>query len=52
MSREALDPLEVELRMVVGYYVGARILGATYHLDPLQEKQALSTAELCLWLQE
>lgn len=32
MSRDTLGPLEVELRMVVGYHVGARILGATYHL--------------------
>lgn len=34
MSAEALDPLEVELQTAVSYHVGARTLGATYHLEP------------------
>lgn len=29
MSAEALDPLEMELQMIVSYRVGARTLGAT-----------------------
>lgn len=40
MSRDTLGPLEVELQMVVGYHMGARILGATYHLDRFFARKA------------
>lgn len=40
---KVLDPLELELQTIEGYHVGFG--NQTWVLDPLQEKQVLSTTE-------